>query len=171
MSLCCLLASDWIAIADIVITSCIGIWIAITVQNNFTRKRYFKEFIIHEIVDIRDMYKLFFTDIYYSRKSAKEIKEWLKIMSSKINNIDNVIEENFKILDRNLLPNQHAIIQQTLTFMDDFNNQYTKDRVIFSEEAKNKILELNSVFSKIIITLTVEINNSNLKHKCHYKRK
>lgn len=171
MLLGCLLASDWIAIADIVITSGIGIWIAITVQNNFTRKRYFKEFIIHEVVDIRDMYKLFFSDIYRSRKSSKEIKEWLKIMSSKIKNVDNVIEENFRIYSSEPLSTQHAIIQQTLTIMDDFNEQYQNDTIVFSEDAKNRILELNSALSNTIIKLTMEINNAHLKNKYHCKCK
>ncbi len=57
LMICCIQGSDWIAIIDIVITSIIGIWIAVAVQNNLTKSRYLKEYFINEVKDIRDLYK------------------------------------------------------------------------------------------------------------------
>ena len=94
--LCGLQPPDWISIVNIIITSVIGVWIAVAVQNNLTKSRYLKEYFINEIKEIRDLYKSFVNHLYVGDKSAKDVKEWFKIMSERVQNLDKFLHENTK---------------------------------------------------------------------------
>jgi uncharacterized membrane-anchored protein YhcB (DUF1043 family) len=155
----CLQISDWIAIIDIIITSIIGIWIAISVQNNLTKSRYLKEYFINEVKDIRDLYKVFINHLYKSDKSAKDIKDWFKIMSERTQNLNKFLHEKYKI-NNSLIVQKHAEIQQKITSMDEFNDNYKESSVPFTNSSKNEILKLHSELSCILTQRVIDINKA-----------
>lgn len=71
LSLC---KSDWIAVLNLVVTTIIGIWLAVIVQKNFTINRAIKDYYIQEIKDVRKLYVDFLNNIYKGKASAKTIK-------------------------------------------------------------------------------------------------
>lgn len=160
--LCCISTSDWINIAGIIIPSGIGAWIAIIVQNNLTINRYLKDYFINEIKEIRDLYKSFFDSVYKGQKSSIEIKDWLKIMTGRIENIDLFLHDNYNIKD-NLIKQKHAEIQQKVTDFEEFNECYTKPKVEFSSTSKNEILKLHSELAKALTQRVIDINSAVLK--------
>lgn len=157
--LCGLQVSDWIGIAEIIVTSIIGIWIAITVQNNLTKNRYLKEYFINEVKDIRDLYKSFVNRMYKNEISAPDIKDWFKIMSERTQNLDKFLHKKYKIND-SLIVSKHAEIQQKITSMDEFNENYQKNVVTFTNSSKNDILKLHSELSCILTQRVIDINSA-----------
>lgn len=160
--------SDIIGIADIIITSALGIWIAVVVQNNLTKSRYLKEYFIREVQDIRDLYKSFINQIYKSKISATDIKDWFKVMSERTQNLDKFLHENYKI-DNSLIVSKHAEIQQRITSMDEFNDNYRAQTVKFTNSSKNEILKLHSELSCILTQRIIDINSA--KKRCKKKNK
>jgi hypothetical protein len=161
---CGLQVSDWIGIAEIIVTSAIGIWIAIAVQNNLTKSRYLKEYFINDVTDIRDLYKAFVNHLYKGDKSAKDIKDWFKIMSKRTQNLDKFLREKYKI-DNSLIVSKHTEIQQKITSMDEFNENYNNPTIKFTNPSKNEILKLHSELSCVLTQRVIDINDAKNRWK------
>jgi hypothetical protein len=164
LMICGLQVSDWIGIAEIIVTSVIGIWIAVAVQNNLTKSRYLKEYFINDVKDIRDLYKTFVNHLYKGDKSAKDIKDWFKIMSERTQNLDKFLHEKYKI-DNSLIVSKHAEIQQRITSLDEFNENYNKPTIAFTNPSKNEILKLHSELSCVLTQRVIDINGARNRRK------
>lgn len=156
--------SNWIEIADILFTSIIGIWIAVSVKNNLTKSRYLKEYFINEVKDIRDLYKSFVNQLYKNKMSASDIKEWLKIMSERAQNIDKFLHERYQI-NNSLIVAKHAEIQQKITSMEEYNENYKDPTIIFTNSSKNEILKLHSELTCVLTQRVIDINSANKRRK------
>jgi hypothetical protein len=156
--------SDWIAILEIIVTSVIGVWIAIAVQNNLTKSRYLKEYFINEVKDVRDLYKVFVNQLYKSQISSPDIKDWLKIMSERTRTLDKFLHEKYQI-DNSLIVQKHAEIQQTITNMDEFNEDYKKKTISFTNSSKNDILKLHSELTCTLTQRVIDINGAKNRWK------
>ncbi|MDR3046879.1 MAG: hypothetical protein LBU51_04590 [Bacteroidales bacterium] len=162
--------SDWIGIVEIVVTSVIGIWIAVAVQNNLTKSRYLKEYFINEVKEIRDLYKSFVNHLYKGDKSATDIKDWFKIMSERTQNLDKFLHQKYKI-DDSLIKSKHAEIQQKVTDYDEFNENYKEPTVKFTNSSKNDILKLHSELSCVLTQRVIDINAAKNRRKFFSKNK
>ena len=89
--------SDWISVCNLIVTSAIGIWLALIVQKNFTINRAIKDYYIQEIKDVRKLYVDFLNNVYKGKISAKNIKEWFKIVSNRINCVERSLNDSFYI--------------------------------------------------------------------------
>lgn len=168
--ICSLQVSDWISIIEILVTSAIGIWIVVSVQNNLTKSRYLKEYFINEVKDIRDLYKLFVNQLYKNKMSATDIKDWFKIMSERTQNLNSFLHDKYKI-DNSLIVSKHAEIQQKITSMDEFNENYKKTTVTFSNSSKNDILKLHSELSCVLTQRVIDINGAKNRWKYVWNKK
>lgn len=162
LKLCGLQTSDLIAIIDIAVTTLIGIWIAIVVQNNLTKNRYLKEYFINEVKDIRDLYKGFVNLMYKNKISAVDIKDWFKVMSERTQNLNRFLHEKYTI-DGALIIQKHAEVQQKITSMEEFNECYKEQVVLFSNSSKNEILKMHSELSCILTQRVIDINGAKKK--------
>lgn len=164
LTICGLHISNWISILDIIITSIIGIWIAVAVQNNLTKSRYLKEYFISEVKDIRDLYKQFINQLYKNKISAVDIRDWFKIMSERTRNLDVFLHEKYNI-NNSLIVSKHAEIQQKITSMEEFNEHYRNPTVNFSNSSKNDILKLHSELSCVMTQRIIDINSARKRWK------
>ena len=162
--ICGLQISNWISILDIIVTSIIGIWIVIAVQNNLTKSRYIKEYFINEVKDIRDLYKQFINQLYKNKISAVDIRDWFKIMSERTRNLDVFLHEKYNI-NNSLIVTKHAEIQQKITSMNEFNEHYSNPTVNFSNSSKNDILRLHSELSCVLTQRIIDINSAKKRLK------
>lgn len=148
--------SNIIAIADIVVSAVFGIWIATAITKSQTKERFLKDYFINEISGIKEDCKIFFDDICYDKKSAKDIKIGLKLLSMRLSALETNILSSFKKVTCQLLQ-QFATIQMEITGCDDFNNQFQQSEVVFSAEEKSIIFEnrhkLLTEFSKTVVTI------------------
>lgn len=161
---CSLEVGDIISIADIIITSTIGIWIACLVQNNITKNRYLKEYYISELKDIGECYKLFIKELYEGVLAAKDIKDWLKIMSVRIMSFNDSVHKSYQIKD-SLLLDRHSDMQQFITGSDEFNENYKENVVIFEGGTKNEILKKHSELNTVVMQRVIDINNAKKRKK------
>lgn len=164
LMICGLSISNWISILDITVTSVIGIWIAVAVQNNLTKSRYLKEYFINEVKDIRDLYKQFINQLYKNKISAIDIKDWFKIMSERTQNLDKFLHEKY-LIENSLILSKHAEIQQKITSMDEFNEHYKNPTVQFVNSSKNDILKLHSELSCVLTQRIIDINSAKKRWK------
>lgn len=156
LSLC---KSDWIAVLNLVVTTIIGIWLAVIVQKNFTINRAIKDYYIQEIKDVRKLYVDFLNNIYKGKASAKTIKEWFKIISNRIDCIERSLNDSFYIKDSDI-GKIHSEIQNFITGTEDFNNNYRASQLIFSEGTKNDILTYHTKLLKCFTDVVVKINKA-----------
>ncbi|MDR1700753.1 MAG: hypothetical protein LBR68_06135 [Lachnoclostridium sp.] len=157
-------AGDIISIADIIITSAIGIWIASLVQNNITKNRYLKEYYINELKDIGECYKSFIKELYDGVLAAKDIKEWLKIMSGRITTFNMFVHESYQIED-SLLLDKHSDMQQFITGSEEFNENYKEKTVVFQGSTKNDVLKKHSEVINVVMQRVIDINSAKRKRK------
>ena len=121
-------------------------------QYRLTKNRYLREYFISELNNIRDEYKLFFSDIYESRLNAKSIKDRLKVMNVRIDSFERSIHSIYKLDNFSIqIKKVHIEIQQYITGEDEFNQQYKNDAVSFSSAIKSDILRKQSELVEAII--------------------
>lgn len=155
---------NWIAIADIIITSVFGVWIACIVQKNVTKARYIREYFIAELGEIKAEYSALFKGLYNSELSAKTISARLKILSCRINNLDAYIHDSYKI-EKTLLKDSHFGFQQYVTGTEEFNNQYSSDTVKFSANSITLLTKEQSNIVKAITQRVLDLNSAKSKRK------
>ena len=157
----CLPSSDWIAIASLIVTTGIGIWIGCVVQKNLTTVRSVKDYFIQEIKDIRHLYMVFFNDLHNGKKSANGIKDWLKIMSNRLDIIEKSMVQYFKVDEKDIsIKNIHSELQVYITGTDDFNDNYRKETIQFGEPVKNEVLRIHSQIIGQLLSNIIKINEA-----------
>ncbi len=160
-TLCCITieVSDWISIAGIIINSVLAVWIVKTIQNRLTNKRVLKDHFITEIKEIRTEYRCFLNDLYTSKKTAKSILPWFKLMNIKVNDVLNLINEKYKTDTTILNPYQNQL-RELITENEDFISQFKNDEPIeFSEESKTQIIKFQQDNSHLFNKIIVQIND------------
>lgn len=116
--------SDWISVAEIIIGALVGVYIATSVQNNFSRSRTLKDYFIKELSELQNDYRNLVTQIWCGDLDARSITDTLKNFSSRISNLERFITLKFKIKGEQPISNAHSKFQQELTGQEDFNKQY-----------------------------------------------
>jgi len=167
MILKCLTISDWIAVLNILITSFIGVWIGVSVQKNLTTNRAVKEYFINENKDIKEKYNKFMNDLYSNRLPSEKIKEWFKIMTIKISTFEGFITNEYKLKPE--IINIHNSLKYMITATEDFNTQYKKEHITFSNSTKNDILLFHTDISNSLTKLVIETNRANRKYLYRHK--
>jgi hypothetical protein len=150
--------SDWISISEILITSCIGIWIGISVQKNLTNNRALKEYFIIESQEIKKAYSNFLNCTYKGNSSSKSISEWFKIMTIRIDTFQGFLKKELVITPR-VLPS-HNNLKRYITGTDEFNNNYNLPQIELSVLTRNRIIELHSEIVKAITQNVISINRA-----------
>lgn len=159
--------SDWISILDIGLTSVIGIWIGVSVQKNLTTNRAVKEYFINENSEIRNDYIKFIDELYASKLSSEQIKEWFRLMTIKLNTFEGFMKNEY-IISPELL-SIHNQLKHMLTGSDDFNDQYRSAHITFCSQVKEDILRYRTSLSNSFTKLILEINRANRRYFCKNK--
>lgn len=158
--------TDIISIVNIVVTATIGIWIASSVNKKLSSDRAIKDYFIQEAKENQKLYADFFNQVFKGSLSAKDIKDWLKIMSNRMKCLEGSLSGCFDIKKEDItLQDLHSRIQSQITSLDDFNEQYKNNRVIFGDNSKRVILEYHITTINEFNNLVVRINMSTGKRK------
>lgn len=154
--------SDWISIANILVTSSIGIWIVTAVQKNFTINRSVKEYFISECQEIRKQYTEFLNCLFKESRSSKSSVEWFRLMTIKINNYEAFLKDEFNFEPR--ISKTHNEIKQYVTDVDEFNDCFNKPNLVLTPTTRRKILEMHKEFTKELTKNVIEINRASKRH-------
>lgn len=160
--------SDIIAIVDIalnlIVTIVFGVWIANAIMKANTKERFLKEYFTNELNDIKYDCKVFFDEICYDKKSAKDIKTGFKVLSTRLAAFESNAEQIFKepkLSIHNIL----KLMQCKITDFEEYNEQYKKEVITFSTENKNSVLEQRSTLLTEFSNAVVAINGVAIKRK------
>jgi hypothetical protein len=159
MIICCLTTTETIAVINILVTSTVGIWIARSVQNNLSKTRYLKDYYIQEVKEIRELYKCFFDEMYNGKLSAIYIKDWFKIMSFRINNLNEFLQKTYKF-SNSIIKDKHFEIQNSITRSEIYNEKYKDTKLVFDDASKSEMLKQNAELTKVFMQRVLDINNA-----------
>ena len=154
--------SEWIAIADIIVSIALGIFLIIVIQNNYEKSRCLRNFFISELKTLESEYRTFCNEICYGNISAKEITTRLKTFSQRISNIERSINSKFKIKSLKI-GELHTKLQQEITYLDDFNSQFNNSHISLSTSSIKLVINNFELLSNSIITCVIEVNEVKIK--------
>jgi hypothetical protein len=98
-------------------------------------------------------------DLYTSKKTAKSILPWFKLMNIKVNDVLNLINEKYKT-DKTILNPYQNQLRELITENEDFISQFKNDEPIeFSEESKTQIIKFQQDNSHLFNKIIVQIND------------
>lgn len=120
-------------------------------------------------MEIRDDYSAFFKELYNSELAAQTISSRLKVISCRINNLDEYIHQYYNI-EKTLLKDAHFKFQTYITGTNEFNDQYSCDRVKFDA---NTILLVTKEQAEIVKAMTqrvLDINSAKTRKKSWLRR-
>lgn len=155
--------SDWISIAEIIVGAVVGLYIATSVQYNFSRSRALKDYFMQELSALQRDYRILVNKIWNGEVDARYIIDTLKNFSSRIGGIEKYIYKKFKIEGEQPIGLAHTKFQQELTMQDDFNNQYKNKKVLLDGSLKTFLTPLYSSISDNITERIISINESKLR--------
>lgn len=155
--------SDWISVAGIIIGALVGLYIATSVQNNFSRSRSLKDYFIKELSELQNDYRFLINKIWCGELDARNITDTLKNFSARINNLEKFIYLKFKIHGEQPISNAHSKFQQELTGQEDFNKQYKSKKVELSGTLKSVLNPLYSTIADKITERIIAVNESKLR--------
>ena len=150
--------SDWISICGVVMSSIVGIIIATVIQKKSSSSRFLRDFFIKELSDIQEYYRSFINDIWSGKENARNIIDTLKYLSFRIKTIDKYTVQKYKTTVK-LMP-VHSKFQRRITALDEFNSQYDKEKVMFSNDSKILLMNQHNYISEAIIEKIIQINGS-----------
>lgn len=154
--------SDWLTLADIIITAVVGIWIATTIQNNFAKTRALKDYFISELTVLQSDYRDFVSKIWNSELDAKSIKDTFKILSARIDTLNDLMHKTFKI-NNAIIKDAHVKFQQELTGVEELGEQYNERFVTLLNTTKTMLMPLHNKIIEAITERVIDINKSKLK--------
>lgn len=149
--------SDWLTIAEIIVTAGVGILIATTIQNNFAKTRALRDFFIAELSALQSDYRLFVNDIWSAKLSACAIKDTLKNLSGRIDTLDKYMHKKFR-LNNSIIKEAHVKFQQELTYAEELDEQYQNDSVQLSHATKIRLMPFHDKLVEAITERVIDIN-------------
>lgn len=160
--------SDIIAALGVII----GVWIAWVLQRKLSTVQAIKSFHIEELKNIKDFYANFIGEIIANQRSASEIKDWFKIMSSRISSFEGSICGYYNIHSENIgLISVHSTIQIFITGTDEFNDCYKKKAVTFTTQSKDELFKRHNEIIQKMMDLSIKINSSGKRWKWFWQKK
>lgn len=157
-------ASNWIAIVDIIISICLGTWIAIVINKKFTEDRALKDYFISELSVLQSDYRRFVCEIMESRLDAKTIKDTFKLISSRIDTLNLLMHDTYELKDT-LIKDAHAKFQQELTGVDELGEQYNEASVTLKSTTKTMLQPFQDKINESISRRIIDINKAKLCKK------
>lgn len=126
---------------NVLATVFIGVWIGYNFQRNYQNNRAIKDYLISEINDISSHYITFFASIYKNDKSSKEVQEWFKIITIRLEVIECLIRDEFDVFPT--LLSGHNEFKQFLTDTNEFNDHYNSDKMRLTVKTRNEVLQFH----------------------------
>jgi hypothetical protein len=100
------------------------IYIVSKLQNSLNNKRSVKDHFIGEVVQLREEYRKFLTDLAAGQVNASKVLPWFKLMNIKGNELINILSSKYNVNDQILSPYQtelNDIITNSQEFANSFN--------------------------------------------------
>lgn len=158
-----LLPSDWIQIAGIVITTAatigVGWWVGTKIQHNFAKSRTLRDYFMGELSSLQSFYREFVNKILADELDAVTVKNTLKDLSLRIDNLDKFMHLRYKISER-IIKDAHTKFQQEVTGHDEFNEQFRNEKLVLTPATKAFLSPLYAEIANSITERVININEA-----------
>lgn len=147
--------SDWIAIFGVIITLILGTYVV----NNQTKNRSQKDFFINEISSLKNDYTDFIKNILSDNLNSQFIRDQFKIFSDRIRILQEILRNEYSVKTEEIF-SKHGQLQVKVTALQSIEEQYSRDKVLFSGEEKTRISELFNPLHKEFLKLVISVNKA-----------
>lgn len=155
-----LTSSDWISIAGILVELLLAVWIIKKIEEKSASKRALKDLLISEIKDIREDYRLFFSELINDDLDVKLIIPNFKSRNIRNTNLLQLLKQQKYITSESVLNTYMFDLLQIITDSDDFAESLRSGgKLKVSKELINEINKFRSNNVKIFSDLIISVNN------------
>ena len=153
----CVISAEWASVfVNFISGVVIALILAYVVPKKLSDCRTLKDFYIDEFRSIKADYNSLCKEICLGSCSASEIKENFKQLNIKLTDVQWSVNKSLSIdlqLEKYIIETQIYV-----TNSEEINEQYTNGSVDFSSLTKHKILELQDVFNRNMLSAIAAIN-------------
>lgn len=154
--------SDWLTVAEIIITAAVGVWIASSIQSKFAKSRALRDYFINELNALQTDYRCFVNNIWDAKLSSRSIKDTLKALSGRIDTLDKFMHKKFQLKD-SIIKEAHVKFQQDLTYVKELDEQYSEPNVQLAHETKTRLMPLHENIVEAITERVINVNECKQK--------
>jgi hypothetical protein len=142
----------------IIVNIVIGVFILNILNKRISDKRALKDFIIKELIDVRELYRKFLNDLTSGKKCSRDILDWFKIINIRTTSLAEIIEEkyNYQLETKDLLHQLRVLITGAEEFNESFNDSNFTPRT----NLQNEIIYKHNLITKSFINAIVQINKA-----------
>lgn len=154
--------TDWLSVGvDFFTGVAIATVLAVYVPRRLNEDRSLKTYFISELNKLSTDYNNFLQSLCVGDVKAEIIIESFKFYSTKISDIQNSVNDYYK-LDMSI--NRYIVNAQIeITGSSEINEQYNQEYVTFTPATKRKIRNLQTIFNRNLISSIAAINGANRK--------
>lgn len=143
-----------ISILEVCVNIGLALFIANRIQQRVNNKRALNDFLIAEINDVKQNYKIFFSKLYKNKCNSLSINEWFKIMTMRIE----ILNESPEFKGMNKILEIHNSMRNIITCSESFNNQFNNEYFELSHELKHNLISENKKLMLEIFNCIKEVN-------------
>lgn len=133
-----------LTILEIVITTFVAVWVVRSVQRKLDNERILKDFLAHELIDLRSEVRTFIDKLISGNIKANSIKREHHLLSIRMKDLLDILYNKYKI-DKKYLKayrqNLLKIVENDSTYQDNSENDVT---IVLVQETIDKLHELRS---------------------------
>ena len=169
-SIICLPLSDMIDIISvivdgisIIVAGSVAIWVVNTIQKRIDNQRSIKNHLIDEVIEIRRSYREIINQTTCGELRPKDIKSRLRVLSSRITDLINLINIQFKpkVIDKDFLLPYQLDLNQIITDDENFSLEYKANRkFLLTQRSQEKMAVFSAEKDHLFNELIVKINKA-----------
>lgn len=154
--------TDWLSLfVDCITGIAIATILAVYVPRRLNEDRSLKTYFISELNSLSTEYNKFLQSLCVGTLKADIIIESFKFYNTKISDLQNSVNNYYKLdisIDRYIISAQIGI-----TGSHEINEQYNQDHVVFNPTTKRNIRNSQTIFNRNLISAIAAINGANRK--------
>jgi len=154
-------SSNSIEVFSILINVVMGIILYLILEKKTGDDRAVKDLFHQDLKNIKDDFRTFMVSFNGGSLDAKYINNWFKLMSINITQFEVFLKSEFDFIDEECtLQKMNRDIQKVITNSKEFNDNFTKGKVLFSSETTSKVIELHKYLKHNFFRTSVKISRN-----------
>lgn len=151
--------SDLLNIFELLLTLIVGFYLAHWYNVRDTQSRSIKDYYIERLNEFKKEIDSFFQDLLKGKCSSKQVTEWYEVLENRLIGFDDGLCQALPIRKKGLT-DIVFMAHSNLSLLEEFNEQFNEEYVLFGTNSKYKIKEYKRELDKNINQYLTLINHS-----------
>lgn len=142
-----------------VVNVVLTIGIVRTIQNKVNNRRVLKDYLIKEVVEIRDDYNSFLKELFDGKVLSHDVAPFFKLMNIRANDIMAILTKKYKVNEKELKPFVYNL-PNIITNAPEFNAGFrSNSAVACATNTRLRLINFQQSHNKIFNSIIIEIND------------